>query len=96
MLFVIILFVVDVNQTQNDDGIWLRLSAESVREFCSPLNGFTEGWALQYNQHLGKTLLVPVEDTRLTVDGQPKDFNPHVLPTTGRQFVKVPEKKNGL
>lgn len=23
-----------------------------------------EGWALQYNQHLGKTLLVPVEEPK--------------------------------
>ena len=44
---------------QNADGLWLRLSSQSIREFCSPLNGFTEGWALQYNQHTARTLLVP-------------------------------------
>jgi hypothetical protein len=26
--------------------------------------GHIEGWALQYNQHLGKTLLVPVEEPK--------------------------------
>ena len=56
-------------QVHNEDGLWLRLTAESIREFCRPLNGFTEGWALQYNQHIAKTLLVPVTDrTAATVD----------------------------
>jgi hypothetical protein len=83
-------------QTQNDDGVWLRLSAESVREFCSPLNGYTEGWALQYNQQLGKTLLVPVEDSRSSTDDHPKDSQPpHYTPPTGRQRVKVPTGRNG-
>ncbi|XP_059170813.1 E3 ubiquitin-protein ligase MYCBP2-like isoform X4 [Physella acuta] len=53
-----------VDETTNDDGMWLRLSRASLAEYCIPDdggNGRLEGWCLQYNQHLGKTLLVPVE-----------------------------------
>nr|AOV18880.1 myc binding protein 2 [Lymnaea stagnalis] len=53
-----------VDETTNDDGMWLRLSRASLAEYCLPDdggNGRMEGWCLQYNQHLGKTLLVPVE-----------------------------------
>jgi len=60
-------------QVQNEDGLWVRLTAESIREFCRPLNGFTEGWALQFNQHIAKTLLVPVTD-RATASGDHRDI----------------------
>ena len=42
----------------NDDGTWLRLSMESVKEFC--YNPLAEAWCMQYNQHLGRTLLFPI------------------------------------
>ena len=50
----------------NSDGVWLRLSPESIRQYCS--NGFTEAWCLQYNQHLGKTLLVPLDQPKTILD----------------------------
>ena len=49
-------------QVHNDDGVWLRLSADSIKEWCN--NGFTDAWCLQYNQHLGKTLLVPLDEPK--------------------------------
>ncbi|XP_054723026.1 E3 ubiquitin-protein ligase MYCBP2-like [Uloborus diversus] len=51
-----------VDELRNDDGVWVRLSSETVRKYCQ--NGFTEAWCLQYNQHLGKTLLIPVEEPK--------------------------------
>lgn len=45
-------------QLCNDDGSWVRLSNESVREWCRDQR--SEAWCLQYNQHLNKTLLFPV------------------------------------
>lgn len=51
-----------VDEIHNDDGVWLRLSQASINEWCK--EGHVEGWALQYNQHLGKTLLVPVEEPK--------------------------------
>uniref|UniRef100_A0A336LRN5 RCR-type E3 ubiquitin transferase n=1 Tax=Culicoides sonorensis TaxID=179676 RepID=A0A336LRN5_CULSO len=48
------------DELENDDGMWLRLTTESIREHCSP-NWFpSEAWCLQYNQHLDKTLLFPI------------------------------------
>ncbi|GFY47108.1 hypothetical protein TNIN_284731 [Trichonephila inaurata madagascariensis] len=52
-----------IDELRNDDGVWVRLSPETVRKYCQ--NGFTEAWCLQYNQHLGKTLLIPVEEPKL-------------------------------
>jgi len=66
---------------QNSDGLWLRLTAESIREFCSPLNGFTEGWALQYNQHVARTLLVPVAN--------------YAAPPNNEQHRVINDRRNG-
>ena len=59
-------------QIHNDDGVWLRLSAESIKRWCPAAvganNGLTEAWALQYNQQLGKTLLVPVDEPKSILD----------------------------
>ncbi|KAL9885814.1 MYC binding protein highwire isoform 2-T2 [Glossina fuscipes fuscipes] len=49
-----------IDEIENDDGVWLRLSTESIRQHCTIGWYPTEAWCLQYNQHLGKTLLHPV------------------------------------
>ncbi|RZF32318.1 hypothetical protein LSTR_LSTR001782 [Laodelphax striatellus] len=46
-----------IDEIHNDDGVWLRLNAESTRQYCS--GSHAEAWCLQYNQHLGRTLLLP-------------------------------------
>ena len=56
-------------QIHNNDGVWIRLSQDSIHQCCSSTcNGYTEAWALQYNQHLGKTLLVPVDEPKSILD----------------------------
>lgn len=40
----------------------MRLSADTIRQYCNP--HVIEAWCLQYNQHLGKTLLLPVEEPK--------------------------------
>ena len=49
-----------IDELENDDGVWVRLSTESIRQHC--ISGWypIEAWCLQYNQHIGKTLLHPV------------------------------------
>ena len=47
-------------QVHNEDGVWVRLNPETIEKYCRS-NGHREGWCLQYNQHIGKTMLVPVE-----------------------------------
>ncbi|XP_030378381.1 E3 ubiquitin-protein ligase highwire [Scaptodrosophila lebanonensis] len=51
-----------IDEIENDDGIWLRLSTESIRQHCTMGWYPTEAWCLQFNQHLAKTLLHPVTD----------------------------------
>ncbi|CAG0881435.1 unnamed protein product [Darwinula stevensoni] len=53
-------------ELQNDDGIWVRLSADSIQVHCK--TSYPEAWCLQYNQQLGKTLLVPVEEPKTILD----------------------------
>lgn len=61
-----------VGQVHNSDGVWLRLSPESVRQYCSGGSSGQqqqqEAWCLQYNQHLGKTLLVPLDHPKTILD----------------------------
>lgn len=60
------------DEIQNDDGIWVRLAPSSVAKYCTAqLSGayssnFGEAWCLQYNQHLGRTLLVLAEEENAT------------------------------
>lgn len=50
------------HEVHNDDGIWVKLDDPSFREYCKNVNVFQrEGWCLQFNQHLGKTFLFPLE-----------------------------------
>ena len=53
-------------QIHNDDGVWLRLNVDTIAKYCN--SGHLEAWCLQYNQHLGKTLLLPVEESKTTND----------------------------
>ncbi|XP_050038840.1 E3 ubiquitin-protein ligase MYCBP2 [Dermacentor andersoni] len=55
-----------VDELHNDDGVWVRLSPETIKTYCQ--NGYSEAWCLQYNQHIGKTLLVPYEEPKAVRD----------------------------
>lgn len=55
-----------IDEIENDDGVWLRLSTESIRQHCTMGWYPTEAWCLQYNQHFGRTLLHPVAETSTT------------------------------
>lgn len=51
---------------ENDDGVWVRLSTESIRQHCQPGWYPLEAWCLQFNQHIDKTLLHPIIETTRT------------------------------
>uniref|UniRef100_A0A4W4EYU3 E3 ubiquitin-protein ligase MYCBP2 n=1 Tax=Electrophorus electricus TaxID=8005 RepID=A0A4W4EYU3_ELEEL len=50
------------DEIHNDDGVWLRLNDETVKKYVPNMNGYTEAWCLSFNQHLGRNLLVPVDN----------------------------------
>ena len=53
-----------IDEIENDDGIWVRLSTESIRQHCQGHGWYPlEAWCLQYNQHREKFLLHPIEQT---------------------------------
>ncbi|KAJ1115470.1 hypothetical protein NDU88_003694 [Pleurodeles waltl] len=68
-----------IDEIHNDDGVWLRLNDETVKKYVPNLNGYTEAWCLSFNQHLGKSLLVPVDEPRSNADDFFKELNVHGL-----------------
>ncbi|XP_033631426.1 E3 ubiquitin-protein ligase MYCBP2-like isoform X2 [Asterias rubens] len=61
-----------IDEVHNEDGVWVRLNPETIEKYCRS-NGHREGWCLQYNQHIGKTMLVPVEEPKSIYDEKPKE-----------------------
>ncbi|XP_064481849.1 E3 ubiquitin-protein ligase MYCBP2-like [Ornithodoros turicata] len=55
-----------IDELHNDDGVWVRLSPETIKTYCQ--NGYSEAWCLQYNQHIGKTLLIPIEEPKSVLE----------------------------
>ncbi|XP_062862091.1 E3 ubiquitin-protein ligase MYCBP2 isoform X10 [Trichomycterus rosablanca] len=53
-----------IDEIHNDDGVWLRLNDETVKKYVPNMNGYTEAWCLSFNQHLGRSLLVPVDEAK--------------------------------
>ncbi|XP_062492909.1 E3 ubiquitin-protein ligase MYCBP2 isoform X5 [Pezoporus occidentalis] len=51
-----------IDEIHNDDGVWLRLNDETIKKYVPNMNGYTEAWCLSFNQHLGKSLLVPIDN----------------------------------
>ncbi|XP_064912171.1 E3 ubiquitin-protein ligase MYCBP2 isoform X6 [Columba livia] len=66
-----------IDEIHNDDGVWLRLNDETIKKYVPNMNGYTEAWCLSFNQHLGKSLLVPVDESRSNTDDFFKDLNSH-------------------
>lgn len=57
-----------IDEIENDDGIWVRLSTESIRQHCDSGWYPLEAWCLQYNQHIDKRLLHPI------IESTPQQF----------------------
>ncbi|KAL1131021.1 hypothetical protein AAG570_012259, partial [Ranatra chinensis] len=55
-----------IDEIHNDDGVWLRLNQDTIRQYCEGM--YAEAWCLQFNQHLGKTLLLPVQEPKSVLD----------------------------
>ncbi|EDL00496.1 pam, highwire, rpm 1, isoform CRA_a [Mus musculus] len=64
-----------IDEIHNDDGVWLRLNEETIKKYVPNMNGYTEAWCLSFNQHLGKSLLVPVDEPKTNTDDFFKDMN---------------------
>ncbi|XP_034779591.2 E3 ubiquitin-protein ligase MYCBP2 isoform X5 [Acipenser ruthenus] len=64
-----------IDEIHNDDGVWLRLNDETVKKYVPNMNGYTEAWCLSFNQHLGRSLLVPVDESRMHCDDYFKEVS---------------------
>ncbi|KAG9492132.1 hypothetical protein GDO78_000574 [Eleutherodactylus coqui] len=53
---------IEIGNIHNDDGVWLRLNDETIKKYVPNMNGYNEAWCLSFNQHLGKSLLAPVDN----------------------------------
>ncbi|XP_070552183.1 E3 ubiquitin-protein ligase MYCBP2-like isoform X2 [Ptychodera flava] len=84
-----------IDEVHNEDGVWLRLNSETIHKYCGS-NGYKEAWCLSYNQHLGKTLLVPVEEPKSIIDEIIKDTIAKKIPTIGNIKSKTKSAKGTL
>uniref|UniRef100_A0A8C2YGI1 E3 ubiquitin-protein ligase MYCBP2 n=1 Tax=Coturnix japonica TaxID=93934 RepID=A0A8C2YGI1_COTJA len=66
-----------IDEIHNDDGVWLRLNDETIKKYVPNMNGYTEAWCLSFNQHLGKSLLVPADESVSSTGDFFKDLNSH-------------------
>lgn len=67
------------SEIHNDDGIWVKLDENSISTFCKVSKRFqAEGWCLQYNQHLGKTFLFPIQAPK-PLPGSISDKSSHAV-----------------
>lgn len=46
-----------IDEVENSDGVWVKLSTDSIRKFCSSSWYPSEAWCLSYNKHFDKRLL---------------------------------------
>lgn len=46
-----------IDEQENGDGVWVKLSTDSIRKFCSSSWFPSEAWCLSYNKHFDKRLL---------------------------------------
>ncbi|KAJ8975748.1 hypothetical protein NQ317_015370 [Molorchus minor] len=74
-----------IDEIHNDDGVWLRLSADTIKQYCN--TSVLEAWCLQYNQHLGKTLLLPVEEPKSILDQVITDTIMRQLPEISKSKI---------
>lgn len=56
------------NEICNNDGVWVRLTAKSINEWCPNTVGLRkdllpEAWVLQYHAHLERTFLLPIKSS---------------------------------
>ena len=71
-------------QVENDDGIWLKLSNDSIKIFCSTE---VESWTLAV-AHNSQVYL----DQAQTVDSTPQVFTQQAFPTAAAVFSTPPQK----
>ncbi len=74
-----------VDEMQNADGVWVRLANKTMADLAI---NYSEGWCLQYNQHLEKTLLVPVVNSETSAKPDKRDQRPQ--PTNHRNNIRLP------
>ncbi|NWT45336.1 MYCB2 ligase, partial [Chroicocephalus maculipennis] len=84
-----------IDEIHNDDGVWLRLNDETIKKYVPNMNGYTEAWCLSFNQHLGKSLLVPVDESRSNTDDFFKDLNSHCPQEAVMQEQDMPFLRGG-
>ncbi|XP_030198582.1 E3 ubiquitin-protein ligase MYCBP2 isoform X5 [Gadus morhua] len=69
-----------IDEIHNDDGVWLRLSDDTVKKYVPSTNGYSEAWCLSFNQHLGRSLLLPADESRAPSEERVKEVGGHPSP----------------
>ncbi|CAB1347399.1 unnamed protein product, partial [Coregonus sp. 'balchen'] len=70
-----------IDEIHNDDGVWLRLNDETVKKYVPNMNGYAEAWCLSFNQHVGRSLLIPADEARGHLEQCVKEVSASGRPT---------------
>ncbi|CAD5120813.1 DgyrCDS9371 [Dimorphilus gyrociliatus] len=81
------------NEICNNDGVWVRLTAKSINEWCPDTVGLRrdllpEAWVLQYHAHLERTFLLPIKSVENDHPSQSKE-NIRIMRVDRKCLLKV-------
>lgn len=62
-----------IDELENGDGVWVKLSTDSIRKFCSSSWYPSEAWCLGYNKHFDKRLLFSLIESNNESSANPTD-----------------------
>lgn len=64
-----------IDELENGDGIWVKLSTDSIRKYCSSTWYPSEAWCLSYNKHFDKRLLFSLIESNSESTNPTDDMN---------------------
>lgn len=64
-----------IDELENGDGVWVKLSTDSIRKFCSSSWYPSEAWCLAYNKHFDKRILFSLIESNNEPKNPTDDMN---------------------
>jgi RCR-type E3 ubiquitin transferase len=62
-----------IDEVENSDGVWVKLSTDSIRKFCQSSWYPSEAWCLSFNKHFDKRLLFSLIESNSGETANPTD-----------------------
>lgn len=83
-----------IDELENSDGVWVKLSTDSIRKFCSSSWYPSEAWCLSYNKHFDKRLLFSLIESNEQLTAKPIDDMNNVKFFDDNEYLKLEDPCN--